>query len=172
MLNFAHRHAPVAELTDLGGLIGQMDSLLKQVAGTNIVLTLAVSPEPLRVVVVAGKVELALFNLVQNAADAMPGGGTLTISTRRINKGVAGEFAVLEVADTGSGMTPDVARQAPEPFFSTKGRGNGTGLGLSMVRDCAEQAGGALEIESLVAHGTRIRIVLPLPSHNATDGGR
>lgn len=171
MLNFAHRQAPITGLTDLGELIRHMDSLLKQVAGNKIALTLAVYPEPLLVMTVAGKVELALFNLVQNAADAMQGGGVLTISTFRINKGVAGDFAVLEVADTGSGMVPEVVRQAIEPFFSTKGRGHGTGLGLSMVRDCAEQAGGSLEIESLVGHGTRIRIVLPLPNNSVTEAG-
>ena len=171
MLNFAHRQAPIAGPTDLSELIHHMDSLLKQVAGSKIKLILAVCPEPLLVMVVAGKVELALFNLVQNAADAMPGGGVLTISTFRINKGVAGNFAVLEVADSGSGMAPEVARQAAEPFFSTKGRGRGTGLGLSMVRDCAEQAGGSLEIESLVGQGTRIRIVLPLLNNSVTEGG-
>lgn len=140
---------------------------MQQVAGIKIALTVDAPPEPLPVLVVAGQVELALFNLVQNAADAMPGGGTLTISTRRLHRGGAGEFAVLEVADTGAGMTPDVVLRAAEPFFSTKGQGKGTGLGLSLVRDCAEQSGGTLEIDSILGQGTRIRIVLPLSNGSA-----
>jgi two-component system, NtrC family, sensor kinase len=98
-----------------------------------------------------------------------PGSRTLTISTRRLYRGDAGAFAVLEVADTGSGMAPEVARRAAEPFFSTKGRGKGTGLGLSMVGDCAEQSGGILEIDSAVDQGTRIRIVLPLSEDSAEE---
>jgi len=167
MLNFAHWQAPTSKLADLGELVRNMDDLMKQVAGINIVLTVDAPPEPLPVLVVVGQLELAVFNLVQNAADAMSGGGALTISTRRLYRGGAGEFAVLEVADTGAGMAPDVARRAIEPFFTTKGTGKGTGLGLSMVRDCAEQSGGTLEIDSAVDQGTRIRIVLPLPVGSA-----
>ncbi len=171
MLNFAHRQAPVSRPADLGELVRNMDSLMEQVAGVAITLAIDAPPEPLPVLVVAGQVELALFNLVQNAADAMPGGGTLTISTRRLYRGGAGEFAVLEVADTGAGMAPAVVRRATEPFFSTKGQGKGTGLGLSMVRDCAEQSGGGLEIDSTVGQGTRIRIVLPLSAGNEAGSG-
>lgn len=182
MLNFAHWQAPTSKLADLGELVRNMDSLMRQVAGIGITLTVDALPEPLPVLVDAGQVELALFNLVQNAAAAMAqpspggstreagartGGRTLTISTRRLYRGGAGEFAVLEVADTGAGMAPDVARRAIEPFFTTKGTGKGTGLGLSMVRDCAEQSGGTLEIDSAVDQGTRIRIVLPLPVGSA-----
>ncbi len=182
MLNFAHWQAPALKLADLGELVRNMDSLMRQVAGINIALTMEAPPEPLPVLVDAGQVELAVFNLVQNAAAAMaqpspggstpevsarPGDRTLTISTRRLYRGDAGAFAVLEVADTGSGMAPEVARRAAEPFFSTKGRGKGTGLGLSMVRDCAEQSGGGLEIDSVLGQGTRIRIVLPISEGSA-----
>jgi two-component system NtrC family sensor kinase len=169
MLNFAHRQAPASKLADLGELVRNMNDLIKQVAGIGIALTVDAPPEPLPVLVVAGQLELALFNLVQNATDAMPEGGALKISTRRLNKGDAKEFAVLEVADTGGGMAPEVARRATEPFFTTKGRGKGTGLGLSMVRDCAEQSGGRLEIDSTMGQGTRIRIVLPLSKDSAGE---
>ena len=182
MLNFAHWQAPASKLADLGELVRNMDSLMRQVAGINIALTVDAPPEPLPVLVDAGQVELAVFNLVQNAAAAMahpspggstreagarPGSRTLTISTRRLYRSGAGAFAVLEVADTGAGMAPEVARRAAEPFFSTKGRGKGTGLGLSMVRDCAEQSGGTLEIDSALGQGTRIRIVLPISDGSA-----
>jgi len=171
MLSFAHRQAPTSKLADLGGLVRNMDDLMKQVAGIGIALTVDAPPEPLPVLVlvVASQLELALFNLVRNAADAMPGGGALTISTRRLYRGGAGEFAVLEVADTGVGMAPEVARRATEPFFTTKGQGKGTGLGLSMVRACAEQCGGGLEIDSTMGQGTRIRIVLLLSEGSAEE---
>ncbi len=171
MLNFAHRQAPISKLADMGELVRNMDSLMQQVAGINIALTVDAAPEPLPVLVNAGQVELAVFNLVQNAADAMPEGGTLTISTGRLCKGGAGEFAVLEVADTGSGMAPEVARRAAEPFFTTKGRGKGTGMGLNLVRACAEQFGGTLKIDSTMGQGTRIRITLPLREASVADGG-
>jgi len=169
MLSFAHWQAPTSKLADLGELVRNMDDLMKQVAGIGIALTVDAPPEPLPVLVVASQLELALFNLVQNAADAMLEGGALTISTRRSHRCDAGEFAVLEVADTGVGMAPEVARRATEPFFTTKGRGKGTGLGLSMVRDCAEQCGGGLEIDSTMGQGTRIRIVLPLSEGSAEE---
>ena len=168
MLSFAHWQAPALKLADLGGLVCNMDDLMRQVAGIGIKLVVDAPLEPLPVLVDAGQVELALFNLVRNAADAMPRGGTLRISTHRLDKVGAGNFAVLEVADTGDGMLPEVARRATEPFFSTKVRGKGTGLGLSMVRECAEQTGGTLEIDSTVGQGTRIRIVLPFRVANAT----
>ncbi len=170
MLNFAHRQAPPSKLADLGQLVRNMDSLMKQVAGIAIALTVDVPPEPLPVLVDASQWELVLFNLVRNATDAMPEGGALTISTRRLHRGGAGASAVLEVADTGGGMAPEVARRAAQPFFTTKGRGKGTGLGLSMVRDCAEQSGGGLEIDSTLGQGTRIRIVLPLSEGGAEEG--
>jgi len=162
MLGFSRRQSHDSRLADLGELVRNMDSLMRQVAGIAITLTVDAPPEPLPLLVDAGQFELALFNLVRNAADAMPGGGTLTISTRHLDTGGAGRFAVLQVADTGDGMTPEVLRRAVEPFFTMKGPGKGTGLGLSMVRDFAEQAGGRVEIDSTVGQGTRIRIVLPL----------
>ena len=171
MLSFAHVQAPASKLADLGELVRSMDSLMRQVAGINIAVTVDAPPEPLPVLVDVGQMELALFNLIQNAADAMPKGGTLRISTRRLNKGEGGDLAVLEVADTGNGMVPEVARRAAEPFFSTKVKGKGTGLGLSKVRDCAEHSGGTLEIDSTAGQGTRIRIVLPLSKVSLAEGG-
>ena len=162
MLSFSRRQSHDSSLADLGELVCNMDSLMRQVAGIAITLTADAPPGPLPVLVDAGQLELVLFNLVRNAADAMPGGGTLTISTRHMDKNGAGRFAVLQVADTGGGMTPEVVRRAAEPFFTMKGPGKGTGLGLSMVHDFAEQAGGGVEIDSAVGQGTRIRVVLPL----------
>ncbi|HEU5318571.1 MAG TPA: ATP-binding protein, partial [Chloroflexota bacterium] len=104
----------------------------------------------------------ALTNLIFNAVDAMPNGGTLTLRTR----GEEGE-AVLEVGDTGVGMTEEVRRRCLEPFFSTKGA-RGTGLGLSMVYGTVRRHGGEVEIESAVGKGTTFRLRLPLSSARTT----
>ena len=161
MLSFSRRQFHDAKPADLGSLARNLDSLMGQVAGDSVALEVSLSPEPLPVAVDAGQLELALLNLVRNAADAMPDGGRLKISTRSLGAGDGQLLAVLEVADTGTGMTPDVARRATDPFFTTKDRGKGTGLGLSMVDGFAQQSGGRMDIESAPGQGTRVRIVLP-----------
>jgi PAS domain S-box-containing protein len=112
------------------------------------------------------QLENAILNLGINARDAMPDGGTLTISTERVE--MAGEpdltdgpYVCLTVADTGLGMTPDVRQRAAEPFFSTKPLGKGTGLGLAQVYGIARQSGGTLRIDSAPGEGTRVRLLLP-----------
>jgi PAS domain S-box-containing protein len=161
MLSFSHRQFHNLALADLGALARNMDILLKQVVGSRITLTVDAPPEPLPVLVDAGQLELALLNLVRNAADATADGGTLTIHACGLDLDGAAPMAVLEVADTGIGMSPDVVRRAAEPFFTTKKRGKGTGLGLSMVQGFAGQSGGRLEIDSTPGQGSRVRVVLP-----------
>jgi signal transduction histidine kinase len=102
--------------------------------------------------------EAAILNLAFNARDAMSGRGTLTISAR--NEPERG-FAAITVADTGTGIAPDVLEHVFEPFFTTKEDGAGTGLGLSMVKDFAEQFGGTVKIDSEIGKGTSISIHLP-----------
>ena len=160
MLSFSGRQFHDAKPADLGALARNLDSLMAQAAGADVRLALELCPEPLPVLVDAGQLELALLNLVRNAVDAMPGGGTLTVSKAQEAK-AGGRKAVLAVADTGCGMPPEVVRRATEPFFTTKERGKGTGLGLSMVRGFAEQSGGRLDIDSAPGKGTRVSIVLP-----------
>jgi len=105
---------------------------------------------------IAGEIREALLNLVQNALDAMRGGGTLGVTVR-----VAGSEAVVEVSDTGAGMTPEVRERAFEPFFTTKGVG-GSGLGLAEVYGIMKRHRGRAEIESAVGKGTTLRLVFPL----------
>jgi len=117
------------------------------------------------------QVENAILNLALNARDAMPGGGSLRLETTNITldagyaalhpDAVAGEFVLLSVSDSGTGMTPEVQERAFEPFFTTKPLGKGTGLGLSMVYGFARQSGGHVRIESEEGGGARISLYLP-----------
>ena len=135
-----------------------MDSLLRQVAGPGVAVVLDLSPTPVPAMLDVGQMQLALINLARNATDAMPQGGTMTVSTWALPDGAG---VALAVADTGPGMAPDVLRRAAEPFFTTKERGKGTGLGLSMVSGFAPQSGGRVEIE---APGQGVRVTIKLPS--------
>ena len=110
--------------------------------------------------------ELAILNLAVNARDAMPDGGTLTVTTEIVRLmgepgGLIGNFCSATVKDTGVGMPPDALARAFEPFFTTKESGKGTGLGLSMVYGFAEQSRGGTAIDSVVGRGTTVVVYLP-----------
>ena len=114
------------------------------------------------------ELELALLNLAFNARDAMPSGGTLTITAKPIvlrgkagEEGLSGEFVAIRVADTGEGIPADVLPRVFEPFFTTKEIGKGTGLGLSQVYGFARQSGGAATVSSAAQRGTAITLFLP-----------
>jgi CheY-like chemotaxis protein len=110
------------------------------------------------------QLEVAVLNLAINARDAMPGGGVLSFTTRRVRVDgeldlEPGDYVELTIADTGVGMTPDVLDRAFEPFFTTKEVGKGTGLGLSMVYGMARQSGGTARIESSPGKGTAVKLL-------------
>ena len=170
MLSFARRQFHDAHETDLNALVGDMDGLLAQVAGPGVAVALDLAPAPVTAMIDSGQMQLALINLARNAVDAMPDGGTLTVSTHALPDGTG---AALAVADTGQGMAPEVLRRATEPFFTTKERGKGTGLGLSMVSGFAQQSGGQVEIDTAPGQGARITIKLPSrrPAGRATEQG-
>jgi CheY-like chemotaxis protein len=122
--------------------------------------------------------DLALLNMAVNAKDAMPGGGLFSISARNVtlnggegDAGLAGEFVVLKVQDTGAGIPEDILPRVLEPFFTTKEMGKGTGLGLSQVYGFAEQSGGRVEIASRLGEGTTITLYLPRASREPTAAG-
>jgi CheY-like chemotaxis protein len=125
------------------------------------------SDELPRVLIDRNQVELALLNLVVNARDAMPGGGTITVDLTPQPSGTAAGLAAkpylrLRVADTGEGMDEETLRRAIEPFFSTKEVGKGTGLGLAMIHGLAVQMGGALVLSSTPGKGTLADLWLPV----------
>jgi two-component system NtrC family sensor kinase len=145
---------------DLNAAIGRMERLLDGTAGPAVPVELRLSAEPCAALVDPAEFEMALLNLVANARDAMPDGGRIAVSTA-LEETADGRRVVLEVADTGSGMAPEVADRAFEPFFTTKEVGRGTGLGLSGVYGFARAAGGDAEIDTAPGRGTAVRIRLP-----------
>ncbi len=125
------------------------------------------------------QLELALMNLIINARDAMPDGGTVTVRVENRSTGsadlglISGDYLVIAVSDTGTGISADILQQVLEPFFTTKEVGKGTGLGLSMVYGFAKQSGGATRIQSTVGEGTRVEIWLPrAPDEHGADDVR
>jgi signal transduction histidine kinase len=172
LLAFSRTQKLSLKATDINAILRGMDELLARTVGPLIELRLLPEPAIRPALADANQLELALLNLTINARDAMPEGGRLTIATGRqviaLSEGGDGEFdlrpgryAVVSVADTGTGMPPEVLARAMEPFFTTKAIGQGTGLGLSQVYGIARQSGGDLRIESFPGRGTTVRILLP-----------
>jgi PAS domain S-box-containing protein len=162
MLSFARRQFLDAQAADLNEMVLGLDSILAQVGprgGAG--LRFALAAEKLPVQLDPGQFEMALINLVRNAADATQEGGEVTIASSVLQAGGRG-WAELRVIDSGTGMHNEVIRRAVEPFFTTKARGHGAGLGLSMVQGFATQSGGELAIESEVGKGTTVRLRFPL----------
>ncbi len=149
--------------TYVAPLIEEMRPLLRNVLGPGIEKIFDLDPHLMPVLADPTQVEVAVLNLAINARDAMPEGGTLTISSRkrRISDDPElepGTYVELSITDTGEGMSPEVAARAFDPFFTTKEVGKGTGLGLSMVYGMARQSGGAARIESEPGVGTTVRL--------------
>jgi len=168
LLAFARRQPLQPTAVDVGRLVHSMTDLIAGAIGPRIALTV-VAPDDLPAAYAdQNQLEMALLNLAVNARDAMPDGGALSViaSAQTVGRGkaadlAAGPYVCLAVVDTGAGMPPETVARAIEPFFSTKGLGQGTGRGLSMVHGLAAQLGGALRIDSEPGHGTRIELWLP-----------
>ena len=156
--------------TYVAPLIEAMRPLLRNVLGPGIVKNFALDEALLPVMADPTQLELAVLNLAINARDAMPDGGTLSITTTLVHiTGDAeleeGDYVELSVSDTGTGMAPDVLARAFDPFFTTKEVGKGTGLGLSMVYGVARQSGGTARIDSVVGEGTTIKLYFKRADH-------
>ncbi|UYY79676.1 ATP-binding protein [Sphingomonas sp. R1] len=174
LLAFARRQPLKPEPVDVAALILGMSELIGTTMGPQVQLQLNLEADLPMAVADANQVEMALLNLSVNARDAMPQGGSLLLEARRCTADSVsisglehGSYVVVRVVDTGTGMDEETRQRAIEPFFSTKGIGQGTGLGLSMAHGLAQQLGGALAIESEVGKGTAISIWFP-----ATDARR
>jgi PAS domain S-box-containing protein len=176
LLAFARKQALEPKPVDVNLLLGNMDSLLKRTLGEQIELRWVGARRLCKAFVDASQLEGAVLNLCINARDAMEKGGHITIETANValdenyaNKHlevVPGEYVMVAVSDTGTGMTPDVVAHAFEPFFTTKGHGKGSGLGLSMVHGFVKQSGGHVKIYTELGHGTTVKLYLP----RALDG--
>ena len=152
-----------AELVDLNEAVRAFAVAMGQDAAGGVRLAVELAPGTLPARLGRGELERALLNLVRNAQDATANGGQVVIRTAGHRMDGLGEQPTVEVAvsDTGAGMAPEAARHATEAFYTTKGPGRGTGLGLWTVRRFAEDAGGTVEIETAPGQGTTVRIVLP-----------
>ncbi len=135
--------------------------MLARALGANITLELSLAPDLWPVHLDKAELETAIINLVSNARDALPAGGQVRIATGNRNDDALGRRVVLEVTDTGTGMTPDVRARAFEPYFTTKTAQAGSGLGLAMVEDFARVADGEIEISSAPEKGTTVRLSFP-----------
>jgi two-component system cell cycle sensor histidine kinase/response regulator CckA len=167
LLAFSRREEVEPRPLDLNAVVRDAERMLRQTIGDAVELKLALSSELPAVEADPSRVERVLMNLVGNARDAMPDGGTVVVSTASENSEgasedeLSGHLVRITVRDTGTGMTEDVARRALEPFFTTKPRGGGTGLGLATVYGIVNQAGGAMAIDSVAGAGTTITIDFP-----------
>jgi PAS domain S-box-containing protein len=168
LLAFSRRQPLDPRPTDVGRLVASMEDLLRRTTGEAIAFEVSLADGLWPTLCDPHQLENALLNLVINARDAMPEGGRLTVGTANVTVDEAtpggpdlGDYVALTVADSGHGMSPEVAARAFDPFFTTKPMGQGTGLGLSMIYGFVRQSEGRVTIDSAVGRGTRVRIVLP-----------
>ncbi|HEV7550451.1 MAG TPA: PAS domain S-box protein [Candidatus Angelobacter sp.] len=169
LLAFSRKDRTTPIVADLNVIVLNMEGLLRRLLSDSIRFEISLSRDPLYVFLDVNQIELAIMNLAVNAQDAMSNGGTLSISTRNealaatepSGKTSVNDYAVLEVADTGHGMTPDVQAHVFEPFFTTKEPGRGTGLGLATVYGIVERAQGQIKISSVPNQGTTLCVYLP-----------
>ncbi|MCV9967448.1 response regulator [Pararhizobium sp. BT-229] len=178
LLAFSRRQELRPQAVDIIRVVTGMEDLLQRAMGPGIRFRSELPDDLAWVLVDANQLELALLNLVINARDAMPEGGTVTILAvpETVFQEAAklklelGNYIRIRVADTGCGMDEETLAKATEPFFTTKGTGKGTGLGLSMVQGLAAQSGGTLVLSSKLGEGTTIDLWLPvageIPAHS------
>ncbi|MHB8764828.1 MAG: ATP-binding protein, partial [Deferrisomatales bacterium] len=163
LLAFSRRQVVEPRAVDVNEAVRLAAEMLERILGEDIELRLALAPGAGAVRADPTQLEQVLLNLAVNARDAMASGGTLTVSTRceGPTAGEAGEFCVIEVADTGSGIDPGVLEHIFEPFFTTKGEGKGSGLGLATVYGIATQAGGRVAVRSEPGQGATFTVFWP-----------
>jgi len=179
LLAFSRQQALEPRVTDINRLVADLTEVFRRTLGETINVETVLGGGLWRALVDPLQLENALLNIALNARDAMPNGGELTIETANTDideryaaanvDAHAGQYVLISVTDAGSGMSPEVAARAFDPFFSTKAPGRGTGLGLSQVYGFISQSGGHIKIYSELGHGTTIKIYLPRHVGPATD---
>jgi signal transduction histidine kinase len=178
LLAFSRRQVLDPQLFDVNAVVTGMESMFRRVLGGDIEVHTELADDAGVVKADAGQLEQVLLNLVVNARDAMPDGGSLRIGTAPveltrpspITTGILepGQYAELTVTDRGQGMAPEILAHIFEPFFTTKPVGEGTGLGLATVYGIVTQSGGGVAVESAVGQGTTFRVYLPRADQPAT----
>jgi PAS domain S-box-containing protein len=166
LLAYSRRSLLQPQTIDVNGLVAGLRPMLLRMLGEDVAVVFEARSSEAVVCVDKGGLERVIINLAANARDAMPGGGRLTITTERRHApypigGDAGRWISIAVADTGSGIPPELHSQVFDPFFTTKPVGRGTGLGLSMVKGFVVQSGGDVSLNSIPGVGTTIEILLP-----------
>lgn len=179
LLAFARQQVLEPRIVDLNALIGGMYELLRRSLTGDIEIHSQLGADTWFTRADPGQLENAVLNLVINARDAMPTGGAITIATRNVIIGTdrqpredgltPGEYALVEVADTGAGMSAETLKRVFEPFFTTKEVGKGSGLGLSMVYGFVKQSGGHVHITSVLQQGTMVRLYFPRSQAGADE---
>ena len=170
LLSFGRRQPLEPKVVNVGRFLQGMDDMLRRTLGEEIQLETVVAGGLWNTLVDPNQIENAVLNLAINARDAMAGHGRLTIEATNAslddayaadNDAQPGQYVLIAVTDTGSGMPPEILDKVFEPFFSTKPEGKGTGLGLSMVYGLVKQSNGHIKIYSELGHGTTVKIYLP-----------
>jgi signal transduction histidine kinase len=169
LLAFSRTQRLQVQPTDLNAIVDTMGDLLSRTIGSAILIERLLEKDLWRATTDPTQIECVILNLAVNARDAMPNGGRLRISTKNVPRGdkskphelADGDYVMVTVADTGTGMTDDVLKKAFEPFFTTKPVGSGTGLGLSQVYGIAKQTGGTVSITTELGQGTTVAVYLP-----------
>ncbi len=169
LLSFARKQRLDGRMVDLNAVIAGMDDMARRTLGESITLETRTAPDLWTCKVDPTQAEVAILNILINARDAMPKGGTVTIATenRQLELGagtessIGGGFVTVSITDTGQGIPREMLAHVMDPFFTTKEEGKGTGLGLSMVYGFAKQSGGSVQIESTVGEGTTVRLSFP-----------
>jgi two-component system cell cycle sensor histidine kinase/response regulator CckA len=171
LLAFSRKQTMRPQVIDLGEGLSDLTVLLRRLIGENVTLNVPQVRDLWPVKADVGQFEQVIINLAVNARDAMPEGGTLTLRTSNVgaedsarlqHKGMPfGEYVLVEVEDTGTGIPPEIIDKIFDPFYTTKDVGKGTGLGLSTVYGIVKQTGGFIYVDSVVGKGTTFRIFLP-----------
>jgi two-component system, cell cycle sensor histidine kinase and response regulator CckA len=171
LLAFSRKQVLEPKVLDLNSIVADVEKMLRRLIGEDLELEIVPAPALGRVKADRGQIEQVILNLAVNARDAMPHGGKLKIETmnadlnesdaRRLRYVIPGHYVMLQVRDTGTGMSAEVQSHIFEPFFTTKEQGKGTGLGLATVYGVVKQSGGYIWLESELGKGSRFQVYLP-----------